>query len=145
MTDRARLAISILALVLSAGVLAAVIVVERIPILDLLPKPPVAVTEKNQGDVVHLARGQRLAVTLRGNSLSGATWRANIPVSFLEQDSVVTFQPDAKPASPGDGVQTMTFRATGAGQGPLFLNYATESDQNSLKPTRTFSVVVVVQ
>lgn len=142
---KTRLVISIAAFLVSAAVLVTAVVVNRVTLYELIPTPPVVVTEKDQGSTVVLTRGQRLAVDLRGNSLSGSTWRANIPLPFLPQMDTVTFQPDQSPATPGDGVQTTLFKAVSVGKGPLFLNYTSDADQNALQPGRTFSIIVTVK
>ena len=145
MKRRTRLALSIAAVLVSAAALVAVVAANRVALLDLIPTPPVVVTEQDQGSTVTLLRGQRLAVDLRSNSLSGSTWRANIPLSFLPQMATVTFTPDASPATPGAGVQRSLFKAVAAGKGPLFMNYTSDSDQNALKPSRTYSIIVTVK
>jgi predicted secreted protein len=141
---RAKLALSIAAVILAAAVLAAAIAYYRVAIYDFIPTPPIVVTEKDHRSNVTLQRGQRLAVQLRGNSLSGSTWRSNMPLSFLPEQTA-SFQPDQSPKNAGDGVQTTTFKAVDVGQGPLFLNYTDNENQNSLQPGRTFSIVVTVQ
>lgn len=117
---------------------------ERGLVLSLLPTPPVVVTDQDFGKVVHVLQGQRLAVKLSGNSLSGSQWRVGIAPPFLRLIEA-TFQPSGSPVTPGDGTQTTTFRVMGAGQGPLFMNYTSQADQNVIKPGRTFSIVVVSQ
>jgi len=128
----------------SVVALGAAVYSERALVLSWLPTPPVVVTERNYGQAVRVLQGQRIAVKLRGNSLSGSAWRPGLVPPFL-QLTEATFQPDATPATQGDGTQTSTFRAIGVGQGPLFLNYTDQADQNTVKPARTFSIVVVSQ
>ena len=139
-----KLAIAVAAVIVSAAVLGAAIYTNRGLVSSLLPTPPVVVTEQNHGEVVSVLRGQRIAVKLRGNSQSGSAWRPGLVPPFLELTEA-TFQPDASPSIQGDGTQTTIFRAIEGGQGPLFLNYTDQADQNVVKPARTFSIVVVSQ
>ena len=118
--------------------------VERGLVLSLLPTPPVVVTDQDFGKVIHVLQGQRLAVKLSGNSLSGSQWRVGIAPPFLRLTEA-TFEPSDSPATAGDGTQTTMFRVTGSGQGPLFMNYTNQADENTIKPGRTFSIVVVSQ
>ncbi len=141
---RVKLAIAITVLIASVAVLGGAIYVRRDLVLGLLPTPPVVVTEQNYGSVINVLRGQRIAVRLRGNSQSGSAWRAGIVPPFL-QLTEATFQPDTSPPVQGDGTQTTFFRVVDGGQGPLFLNYTDQADQNTVKPARTFSIVVVSQ
>ena len=145
MRPKTRLAITLAALLVSAVVLVTAAVANRSFFYELIPTPPIVVTEKDQGSNIVLIRGQKLAVDLRSNSLSGSTWRANMPLSFLPQTDSATFLPDASPATPGDGVQTTLFKAVSVGRGPLFLNLTSDADQNALKPGRTFSIIVTVR
>jgi predicted secreted protein len=141
---RINLALAVAALIISVIVLGAAGYAKRGLVLGLLPTPPVVVTDRDHGQVVRVLQGQRIAVQLRSNSLSGSVWRPGLVPPFL-QLTEATFQPDAKPATAGDGTQTSIFKATEPGQGPLFLNYTDQADQNVIKPARTFSVVVVSQ
>ena len=117
----------------------------RVPLLTLLPSPPVVITDTDNGHIISLLQGQTLEVHLRGNRLSGYRWHLGVPVSFLEQTGTDTFTEDAKPAHPGDGYQSLSFRAVGTGMGPLFLGYLPESDQNSYQPSVSFRVTVNVR
>jgi len=144
MKQRRKLLLAVSVLVVALVVLGVALYSRRAQLLSLIPTPPIVVTEHNYGQVVHVLQGQRLAVELRGNSLSGSVWRPQIQPPFLALTDE-TFMPDSKPATPGDGTQTTIFRVTDAGQGPLFLDYTDQADQNALKPTRTFSIVVVSQ
>ena len=142
MNPRKKLAVAVAALIVSVAVLGGAAYLKRDLLLSLLPTPPIVVTEQDYGQVVHILRGQRIAVRLRGNSQSGSAWRPWLVPPFLELTEA-SFQPDASPTTQSDGVQTTIFRAIGSGQGPLFINYTDQADQNSVKPARTFSIVVV--
>ena len=134
--------LALVGLLVAVTVLGAAVYVKRGLVLSYLPTPPVVVSDRDFGKVVHVLQGQRLAVKLAGNAQSGSAWRQGIVPPFLEF-AEATFQPNSPAATPGDGVQTTTFRVIDAGQGPLFLNYTDQADQNSIKPARTFSIVVV--
>lgn len=144
MKPRTKLVIAVSVLIVSVAVLGAVVYAKRGLVLSLLPTPPVTVTEQDYGQVVRILQGQRIAIKLRGNSLSGSAWRSGLVPPFLELTEA-TFQPDTAPATAGDGAQTTVFRVTSSGQGPLFLNYVNQADQNTIAPARTFSIVVVSQ
>lgn len=134
------------------GIAAAVLVVAagvawwfRVPLLELVPTPPIVITEKDQGSVVHLLQGQRLEVRLPGNINASSAWRAGIPLTFLPQTGASSFTRDPSAANEGDGYESLTFTATGKGFGPLFIDEMPNNDQNSLQPSRSFSVIVSVQ
>jgi predicted secreted protein len=117
----------------------------RTPLLSVLPIPPVVVTGAEYGRVITLDQGQRLEVQLPSNRKSGSTWQVSIPLSFLHQESQSAFVESAMPAHPGDGYQSIVFRAVAKGSGPLFLSYLPIANQNSLTPSRSFRVVVEVR
>ena len=117
----------------------------RVPLLELVPSPPVVISDTDNGRVINLLQGQTLEVHLRGNRLSGYRWHLGIPVSFLLQTGSETFTEDASPAQPGDGSQSLSFRAVDTGTGPMFLSYLPESNQNSFQPSKSFRVVVIVR
>jgi len=129
------------ALLLAAAVLWSL----RTPLLQLIPTPPVVITEKDRGRTVNLTPGQRLEVRLPSNSNSGSTWRVGIPLTFLPPTGEVTFTGTPNAEKVGDGYQSTIFIATGKGSGPLFLDYLPDNNQNSLTPTHSFSVIVSVQ
>ena len=133
---------------ISAAVLVALLAVAwwfRVPLLQLVPTPPVIITEKDQGRVVNLLQGEHLEVRLPSNMHSGSTWRDGIPLTFLPQTGDSTFTRNPIAATEGDGYQSITFTATGKGFGPLFLDYLPDSDQNSYEPSRSFSAIISVQ
>ncbi|MDR3685842.1 MAG: hypothetical protein P4L93_02635 [Coriobacteriia bacterium] len=117
----------------------------RVPLLELIPTPPVVITDTAQGSVVHLLQGQHLEVRLRGNMHSDTTWHVGIPLTFLPQSGDSTFTRDPAAAKEGDGYQSLYFTATGKGFGPLFLDELPNNDQNSYQPSRSFSVIIAVQ
>lgn len=117
----------------------------RTPLLSILPIPPVVVTGAEYGRVITLDQGQRLEVQLPSNRTSGNTWRVGIPLSFLREEGQSAFTESAMPAHPGDGYQSITFRAAEKGSGPLFLSYLPVANQNSLTPSKSFTIVVVVR
>jgi predicted secreted protein len=142
---RKRIALIVAAALALILVAAAVVWVFRAPLLELIPTPPVVVTEKDQGRRIDLVRGQRLEVRLPSNSNSGSTWRAGMPLPFLPPTGEVTFTGTPNAETPGDGYQSTLFVATEKGVGPLFLGYLPDNDQNSYTPTKSFSVIVSVQ
>lgn len=117
----------------------------RTPLMSVLPIPPVVVTGTDYGHVVTLEQGQRLEVRLPSSRDATSTWRVGIPLSFLREEAQSTFVESALPAHRGDGYQSVFFRAVGKGSGPLFLSYLPIKDQNSLTPSKSFTVVVVVR
>ena len=136
---------------LVAGMLIALLAVAgaawwfRSPLLSLLPSPPIVITERANGTTVTLSRGQRLEVRLPSNRTSPSVWKADIPLGYLPQDGQSTFTESESPTKPGDGYQSMFFRATGTGTGPLFLSYLPTANQNSYEPSKSFRVVVIVR
>jgi predicted secreted protein len=136
---------------LIAGVLVTLLVVAsaawslRAPLLSLLPTPPVIITERDNGTTIELLQGQRLEVRLASNRTSPSVWRAAIPLDYLPQDGQPTFTEAESATKAGDGYQSMFFRATGTGTGPLFLSYLPKKDQNSYTPSKSFRVVVIVR
>ena len=91
------------------GIAAAVLVVAagvawwfRVPLLELVPTPPIVITEKDQGSVVHLLQGQRLEIRLPGNINASSAWRVGIPLSYLPQPGASPFTRIANPCSKGD-------------------------------------------
>jgi predicted secreted protein len=133
-----------------AGVVVAVLAatgaawVFRTPLIELIPTPPVVITEKDNGGVVNILKGQHVEVRLPVNRLSGGRWHVGIPVPYLEQRGDITFTEADNPAQPGDGTQTTPFVAVDKGSGPLFMGYLPDTDQNSMSPTKSFHVVVMV-
>jgi len=134
------------------GIAAAVLVVAagvawwfRVPLLELVPTPPIVISEKDQGSVVHLLQGQRLEVRLPGNINASSAWRVGIPLTYLPQTGASTFTRNPAAANEGDGYQALTFTATGKGAGPLFINEVPNNDQNSYQPSRSYSVIVSVK
>ena len=134
------------------GIVAAVLVAVagvawwfRVPLLQLVPTPPVVITEKDQGRVVHLLQGEHLEVRLPGNMHSGSTWHVGIPLTFLPETGDSTFTRNPQAAIEGDGFQSLTFTATSKGFGPLFLDELPDNDQNSYQPSRSYSVIISVQ
>jgi predicted secreted protein len=117
----------------------------RAPLLQLVPTPPVVVTERDQGRVIQLIQGQRLEVRLPSNRTSGRFWRNDIPLPFLTPTGEMRFAENPSAKKPGDGVQSTMFRATGRGTGPLFMSYLSVADENSYAPSASFRVVVVVR
>ena len=117
----------------------------RTPLLELIPTPPVVVTEKDQGRVIGLIAGERLEVRLPSNIYSGSTWRAATPLSFLPQTGQMTFTRLPGAEKTGDGYQSMQFIATGKGLGPLFLSYLPDNDQSSYTPSQSFSIIISVK
>lgn len=111
----------------------------------MLPLPPVVVSGADYGRVITLDQGQRLEVRLPSSRDATATWRVGIPLNFLRGEDQSTFTESASPTHPGDGYQSVTFQAVDKGSGPLFLSYLPIKDQNSLTPSRSFTVVVVVR
>lgn len=114
----------------------------RTPLLELIPTPPIVITEKDAGRTVDLTPGQRLEVRLPSNSNSGSKWRVGIPLSFMLFDGRMTFTGSPNAENVGDGYQSMTLLVTGTGTGPLFLDYIPDDNQNTLTPERSFSVIV---
>ena len=115
----------------------------RVQLLELVPTPPVVITDADNGRTIDILQGQTLEAHLRSNRYSGSTWHLGIPVSYLEQTGQMAFIEDQNPAQPGDGYQTLSFRVTGTGAGPLFLDYLPDSNQGSYQPSKSFRVVVV--
>lgn len=145
MRKRRRRALTIAAVAAAIIIAAAAMLwLFRVPILELVPTPPIVVTEKDQGRVISMVRGERLEVRLPSNAYSGSTWRVGMPLPFLPQTGA-SFTGLARPPKVGDGYQSTTFVATDKGFGPLFLGYLPDSDQNSYTPSRSFTVVVSVK
>jgi predicted secreted protein len=140
-----RIIMWVVGAVIGLVVAAAVAWAFRVPLLRLLPSPPVVITDQDNGRIVNILQGQTLEVHLRGNRFSGYRWFLGVPISFLQQTGDVTFTEDATPAHPGDGSQSLSFRAIAPGMGPLFLGYLPETNQNSDQPSKSFRVVVAVQ
>jgi predicted secreted protein len=146
MKRRQKRRLTVLAVVVAALlVVAGTLWTYRTPLLQLVPTPPVVVTEKDQGRTINLLAGQRLEVRLPSNAHTDSTWRATIPLSFLPQTGDPTFTGAANAVNEGDGYQSTIFTATGKGFGPLFLGYLPNNDQNSYSPSRSFTVIVRVQ
>ena len=114
----------------------------RVQLLELVPTPPVVISDADNGRTVSILEGQTLEVHLRSNRYTGSTWHLGIPVTYLEPTGQMTFIEDQNPAKPGDGYQTLSFRVTGTGTGPLFLDYLSDADQGSYQPSKSFRVVV---
>jgi predicted secreted protein len=117
----------------------------RSQLLVLIPSPPIVVTVNEDGHMIKVLQGQTIEVRLPSNRYSGYSWQQGIPVKFLQQTGDVTFTEDSPAKTPGDGVQSLSFRVTGAGTGPLFLSYLPDNDQNSLMPSKSFRVIVSAQ
>ena len=115
----------------------------RTPLLRLIPTPPVVVTVLDNGREINLLQGQRLEIRLPVNSYSGDRWHLGVPLPFLEEGDS-TFTQSSLPTKAGDGLQATTFTAVSAGNGPLFMSLLPESDQNSLEPSMSFRIVVIV-
>ena len=146
MRRRRRRVMTVVAVVLAAVlVVAAVGWLFRVQLLYLIPTPPVVVTERDQDKTVQLLQGQNLEVRLRTNRFSTGVWQVGMPLSFLRQRSEIAFSPDAKPAHAGDGYDSLSFFAADKGEGPLFIDFVPQDNQNTLTPEKSFRIVVVVR
>lgn len=117
----------------------------RTPLLKLIPTPPVVVTVDDGGRVISLLQGQRLEVQLPANSYSGNRWHQGIPLPYVQEVGDSTFTQSTSPSKLGDGIQSTTFEAIAPGTGPLYMSLLPDSDQNSITPSMTFRVIVVVR
>ncbi|MDH7570925.1 MAG: protease inhibitor I42 family protein [Armatimonadota bacterium] len=106
----------------------------HVPILTELPEPPV------------LHPGQRFAILLNADRLSGQTWRLATPldgtcVRFTGFTWV--FPPNNNPDHP-IATETWQFQAVGAGTVTIQMEYVRVSDPTATPlDTRTFPVTVV--
>jgi hypothetical protein len=117
----------------------------RTQLLALIPTPPVVIDQNSDGQVVTMLQGERLEIRLPLNRYDNERWELGIPLSYMQQVGDVTFTQSSAPSRPGDGYQSTTFLATGTGQGPLFMDLVSDSNQQTLAPIKSFRVVVTVR
>jgi hypothetical protein len=116
----------------------------RTPLLQLIPTPPIVVTDTDNGRTIQMLQGEHLEVRLRGNRLGLSRWEVGIPLPFLVQQGDMSFTEDSSPAHPGDGYQSIPFVAVSSGAGPLFLGYQSMSDPSGYSPSKAYHLIIVV-
>jgi predicted secreted protein len=102
----------------------------------------IVLTDQDNGEVINLAAGQLLVVSLRANDSTGYGWDvAELDARVLQQVGEEYIQDRAEPGMTGvPGWQILRFSALRAGQTPLRLAYRRPWEE--VPPLETFSIQV---
>ena len=109
------------------------------------PAGPLQLTRADNGTKQSAAVGQTIRIALDANPTTGYSWAVDgsLPSQLAEQGQPAYTAKQAGVVG-GGGTQTLTFKATAAGDAALKLKYA-RSFEPTATPPSTFSVAIHIQ